>query len=73
MHPNQVFLIREVVPACALSLFSAPRQASVSCLPSFQCVSKPEDSARMTLPSPKGERFRRTLGSFLKEQCNHDY
>lgn len=30
VYPHEVFLIREVVPACALNLFAAPRQASVS-------------------------------------------
>lgn len=67
MYPHEVFLIREVVPACALNLFAAPRQASVSLLLSDQCFSKPEDR------SSKGERFRRTLGSRLKEQCHNDY
>ena len=70
MYLNQVFLIQEQVPACALNLFAAPRQA---CLLLDQGFPTAEDSGRMTLPSSNGEHSGRTLGSLLKGQFHNDY
>ena len=58
-----------------LHLTSSPwalRQAPVSHLLSSQCLFKPDDSGRTTLPFSKDKSFRRTEGS-QEEQCNHDY